>query len=213
MKNGFIYPIFNTLVQFLFYCNLTELFKYIARRYEGLVYQRQGKELSKEAKIRSSNFAIDLFIVFKFSLLIFFWVHGIKSTFSMVIIYYLIFFNLFTYFYYHVWGSEFEQRTDRHTLNRKFLNSLIAIVFYILCYAYLYETHYASSIKWPENLVDSTNAIFLSIANAFTLTYGGFMPITQKIRVIFMSELINTFAFFTIIITNSIPNHNPKEKS
>jgi hypothetical protein len=66
-------------------------------------------------------------------------------------------------------------------------------------------------ITWPNNLVDSTNAIYLSIANAFTLTYGGFSPLTQEIRVVFMSQLINTFLFFTIIISNSIPNHAGKE--
>jgi len=66
-------------------------------------------------------------------------------------------------------------------------------------------------IAWPDALVDTTNSIFLSIANAFTLTYGGFSPLTQEIRVVFLSELINTFLFFTVIITNSIPNHAGKE--
>ena len=68
-------------------------------------------------------------------------------------------------------------------------------------------------ISWPDSLVDSTNAIFLSVANTFTLTYGGFKPLTQDIRNVFMSELINTFLFFTVIITNSIPNHAGKENN
>jgi hypothetical protein len=213
MNNGFIYPFFDSLVRLMYYCNLVELFKFFAKLYTGIMHKRNGDEATIPDVIRSCNIAIDIYQVFKFSVLLLLWVCEVNSFFSKIVIYYLLFSNLFTYFYYHVWGSKFGQRIDRDTLNRKFLNSLLAISYYLLCYAYLYEVHYSQMIFWPDSLVDSTNAIFLSVANAFTLTYGGFKPLTQDIRVVFMSELINTFLFFTVIITNSIPNHAGKENN
>ena len=200
--NGFIYPIFDKLIGVLYYTNIVELFKYIAK----CIPKHQNKT-DKEDFISYANIGIDIYQIFKWSMLIIFWFFEYKNQASKFIIYYLIYSNLFVYFYYHVWGSKYKQRTDRKTLNRKFLNYLSAIAFYLLCYAYLYQMHFSEIIKWPDNLIDSTNAIYLSIANAFTLTYGGFMPLTQEARVVFMSELINTFLFFTIIVSNSIPNH------
>jgi len=211
MNNGFIYPFFDSLVRLLYYCNLVEFFKFLAKLCTGVLHKRSAEELSSTGIIRSCNIAIDIYQVFKFGALFLLWVCDVNSLFSKIIVYYLLFSNLFTYFYYHVWGSKFGQRVDRDTLNRKFLNSLLAITYYLLCYAYLYEVHYSQMISWPESVVDTTNAIFLSVANAFTLTYGGFSPLNQSIRVVFMSELINTFLFFTVIITNSIPNHAGKE--
>ena len=211
MNNGFIYPLFDSLVRFMCYCNLVEFFKFLAKLSTGVLHKRNGGEVSTVELIRSCNIAIDVYQVFKFGVLLLLWFCEINSLLSKLIIYYLLISNLFTYFYYHVWGSKYNQRLDRDTLNRKFMNYLLAISFYLLCYAYLYEIHYSHMISWPESVVDTTNSIFLSVANAFTLTYGGFSPLTQEIRVVFMSELINTFLFFTVIITNSIPNHAGKE--
>jgi len=211
MNNGFLYPFFDSLVRVMYYCNLVELFKFLAKLCIGILHRRTGDEISTQEVIRSCNIAIDIYQLFKFGILFLLWVCEASNLFSKLVIYYLLFSNLFTYFYYHVWGSKYGQRVDRHTLNRKFLNSLLAISYYLLCYAYLYEIHYSQMIAWPDALVDTTNSIFLSIANAFTLTYGGFSPLTQEIRVVFLSELINTFLFFTVIITNSIPNHAGKE--
>lgn len=207
MNAGFIYPLFNSAVRFLYYCNLVEFFKFLAKMSVGLVSRRRGGEATDNEIIQACNIAIDIYQVFKFGALLIFFVCKTNTIFSKLVIYYLISSNLFTYFYYHVWGSKYTQKIDRGTLNRKFLNSLIAISYYLLCYAYLYQVHYFHMISWPDSTIDFTNAIYLSVANAFTLTYGGFSPLTQEIRIIFMSELINTFLFFTVIISNSIPNH------
>ena len=217
--NGFIYPLFDSLVRFLCYCNLVEFFKFSAKLYTGVINKRKEKNLTTEEIVRACNIAIDVYQIFKWGVLLALWVCKKDSTFAKNLVYYLLFSNLFTYFYYHIWGSRYNQRVDKDTLNRKFLNSLLAISYYIFCYAYLYQIHYSGMISWPFLVVESVNipvidfinAIYLSVANAFTLTYGGFSPLTQKIRVVFMSELINTFLFFTVIITNSIPNHIGKE--
>ncbi|EGQ7995878.1 hypothetical protein D8T26_00390 [Vibrio vulnificus] len=208
MKNGFIYPLFDAVVRFCYYCNLVELFKFLAKLSLGIL--KKG-DVSVADTIKACNVAIDIYQIFKWFILLSLWYLGIDSKAALLVTYYLLASNLFTYFYYHVWGSRYTQRIDRETLNRKFLNAMLAISYYLACYAYLYHVHFSNEIKWPGDLVDSTNAIYLSIANAFTLTYGGFSPETQEIRVVFMSQLINTFLFFTIIISNSIPNHAEKE--
>ncbi len=211
MNNGFIYPLFDALVRFLCYCNLVEFFKFLGRLSVGYRAEKAGSVLQQGDLISSSNIAIDIYQIFKWFVLWSFWFFEVSNSFSKIFIYYLIFSNLFTYFYYHVWGSRYSQRVDRETLNRKFLNSLLAIAYYLFCYAYLYEIHYRDLIVWPEGVVDFTNSMYLSIANAFTLTYGDFSPKDKDIRFVFVSELVNTFLFFTVIINNSIPNHAGKE--
>lgn len=211
MKNGFILPVFDLIVRILFRLNIVEYFKFTAQYSVRKYYQLRRQSSSTETIISASNIAIDLYQVFKYSVLAVFWLRSSSSSFSFCVVYYLIASNLFTYFYYHVWGSGYRQRNDRNTLNRKFLNFLLAILFYLLCYAYLYQFHYSDMIQWPDSVVDGPNSLYLSVSNAFTLTYGGFMPLTQEIRLIFLSELLNTFLFFTVIISNSVPDHSDKE--
>ncbi|WP_336919138.1 hypothetical protein [Vibrio cholerae] len=209
MHNGFIYPLFDSIVRFLYYCNLVELFKFLAKLCAGYC---KSEALDKSEQIKICNIAIDIYQIFKWLVLLIIWCLNIRHNFSLWLTYYLLARSLFTYFYYHVWGSKYGQRIDRESLNRKFLNAMLAIAYYLACYAYLYNVHFHEQIEWPNNLVDYTNAIYLSVANAFTLTYGGFSPLSQEVRVIFMSQLINTFLYFTIIISNSIPNHAGKEQ-
>ena len=211
IRNGFLYPFFDSLIKALCFCNIVELFKYIARFSVRVEHQRSGNDITKEDIISASNVAIDVYQFLKFGILFVFWICEYSFLTTEVIVYYLLMSNLFTYFYYHVWGSKYGQRNDRDALNRKFMNSILAITFYLLCYAYLYQYYYHEMISWPDGVIDFYNAIYLSISTAFTLTYGGFQPITQEIRMIFMSELINTFLFLTIILTNSIPNHTTTE--
>jgi len=205
--NGFIYKYFDKLIEALLYTNIVMFFKHIAIK----IAKSKGKNTPKEF-IPYASFAIDVYQIFKWGILVLFWSLGTTNGFSKYVIYYLIYSNLFIYFYYHVWGSKHNQRTDRATLNRKLLNYLLAISFYLACYAYLYQFHFSEMIKWPDNLIDATNSIYLSVANAFTLTYGGFAPLTQEARAIFMTELMNTFLFFTIIVSNSVPNHTGDKK-
>ena len=208
--NGFICPSFNKIIQLLYYTNVVELFKFSARYIMNL--KLKGKATQNDL-IFASNMGIDTYQIFKWGILMLLWVFGANGILSKYLIIYLIYSNLFVYFYYHVWGSKFKQRYDRDTLNRKFLNYLLAIVYYLFAYAYLYQYHYADQIQWPENLIDFKNAIYFSVANAFTLTYGDFQPLTQSIRTVLLTELLNTFLFFTIIISNSIPNHTNQESN
>ena len=211
MKNGFILPVFDLLVRVLFRLNIVEYFKYFAQFIVRVFFKFRKEKETVASIVSASNIAIDIYQIFKYAVLAFLWINASSSVYSRWVIYYLIASNLFTYFYYHVWGSRYRQRNDRSTLNRKFLNFLLAIAFYLLCYAYLYQFHYSAMISWPDSTVDGLTSFYLSVANAFTLTYGGFMPLTQEIRLVFLSELFNTFLFFTVIISNSVPDHSDKE--
>jgi len=162
-------------------------------------------------KRKCSTLAIDIFILSKWVLLIYLWVNNINNEISKYLIFYLIYSNLFTYFYYHSWGSRYDQRNDVEALKRNFINYLLAITYYLACYAYLYQVHYVDMLKintdlFDVNTMDYINAIYLSVSTAFTLTYSGIQPLTQEIRIVFLTQLINTFLFFTIIITNSVPS-------
>lgn len=206
--NSFIFKIFKIIIDYvLYYSNIVEYIKMFTR----FTYNKLGcKNISNEELRRVSLFAIDIFILFKWALLIYFWSNHINTDISKYIIYYLIYSNLFTYFYYHSWGSKYSQNSNPEAMKKNFINYLLAIAYYLACYAYLYQIHFINMIKiesdyFDVQVLDYINAIYLSISTAFTLTYSGIQPLTQEIRIIFLSELINSFLFFTIIISNSVP--------
>ncbi|WP_139735312.1 hypothetical protein [Aeromonas veronii] len=204
INNGFIHPLIDRVIILLKYCNLVELFKYISK--SQLIYWK--KNPTQEEIISACNIAIDVYQVAKYATLIVLWACGISNYISKFIIYYLLFSNVFTYFYYHTWGSGFARRTDRASENRRFLNLIFAFTFYLLCYAYLYQIHYQNMINWPSNVIDIWNAIYLSVSNAFTLSSEGYTPKDQAIRVVFMFQHLIAFLFLAIIFSSSIPTHN-----
>lgn len=211
MENGFIFVFFNRLFQVLYYCNLVEGFKWLARLVVALDRKSKRKSVTDKIRRASSNIAIDIYQIFKFAVIILFWSFAADGILSMLFTFYLIAANLFTYFYYQVWGSEYKQKSDRETDNRRFLNTLIAIFFYIFAFAYLFAFHFETIITWPSGAKSNFDAVYLSLANAFTLPIEGFKPNTQGARLLFVSEVLNTFLFFIIILTNAIPNHINKE--
>lgn len=209
MKNGFIYPLTDKLISLLCSLNLVEHVKTLAF---WLVSKISKRPLSEDEEISARGIAIDCFIIAKWLFVGWAIASGATQQWVAVVVWYLIASNLFTYFYYHVWKSGFAQRNDIGSQRRRYVSFLLSIGFYLACYAYLYQYQYTQHISWPGGVVDTTNAFYLSIANAFTLTYGGFSPLSQTARVVFASELINTFFFFTIIVVNSVPTGHNLEK-
>ncbi|HAS8492870.1 TPA: hypothetical protein I7732_20640 [Vibrio vulnificus] len=199
MTNGFIFEIFDFLVRkVLVRLNLVELFKFVAVK----TFLHKG-----DSQIYAvANIAIDVYQIFKWLVLISLWVIGTGDSYSLYIICYLLAFNSFTYFYYEVWGGVHSRQKSQNSSNRRFLNTMLSIFYCFFCYAYLYQIHFYSEIVWPDGIVDFFNAIYLSITTGLTLTYSGFNPVTQFMRLVFLSELLNIFLFITIILSNSIPN-------
>lgn len=203
MKNGFILPIVSWLINILQRLSIVE---YVKGGFAWLSKKRAKRVLTPEEVRAAKNLGIDVFILGKWLFIIGVTAIGCTGSWAKYLVFYLIATNLFTYFYYHVWQSNYSVSRDLSSQRRRFTNFILSLGFFLFCYAYLYQYHYFMDIEWPDGIVDTNNAIFLSIANAFTLTYGGYAPLTQGVRMLFASELICTFFFFVIIVVNSIPN-------
>ena len=208
MRLGFIHPIMSLLVSVLYYLNSAELVKWLAAR----IYQRCRKtELTIDETISAKNIGIDLHIVLKWLIVITFLSLGFTQSWAFYLTCYLIAGNLFTYFYYHVWGSGFARAVDLNTKRRRYLTFILSVGFYLVAYAYLYQFHLNAAFNWPNDTTDFANALYGSICTAFTLTHGDFTPTTITTRTAVLTELANTFAFFSIILADAIPNLNNEE--
>lgn len=164
---------------------------------------------SDEALRKNANLWIDWFILLKWAL-----VFGLiwrmeNGWLAGTVVSYLLFFNLFSYFYYHGWGSDYDPpRLDRAKAmrrdRRRLVSFLLAFLFSIFGFAYLYATQIACHLEWPSN-PNRLDALYLSISNSFTLTYEGFQPKDQLARGVLLLQLINVFLFLTVLIGNAIP--------
>lgn len=206
MKNGFLIIGFSWIIEKLVWVNVDELLKKAVVRFGPNVADADEDTL----KIRR-NAVIDCFILAKWVFILLAFLNGWTTDLVFWLTWYLLATNVFGYFYHHAWGSPYKRQYDILSQRRRFVNFLLAIVFYILCYAHLYMNFYACDIGWPEDIANKTDAIYLSVANAFTLTYGDFKALTQTARVVFMSELITTFIMLTIVLANSIPDGSEGE--
>lgn len=206
MNNGFIYPLVDGLVQFLKFFNLAELFKLIARNSAKGWFVLKKKPLERTCLITASNIGIDAYQIFKWGALFIIWSNGWGNRLSLILIAYLVFSNAFSYFYYHVWGSNFQQVGGRESSRRRFINMLMAILYYLACYACIYHVHYAHFFSWPGGGPDFINAIYLSLEKAFAPSYAYLHSAPFTLRIIMISEVLNTFLFFTVIFSSSVPN-------
>lgn len=220
MNDGFIYPAVNKIVTISRFFNFVESFKFIAKQ---ICLYKYGDHAPPEKIKKYCNFAIDIYQLLKWLIVIYLWtccsekiVIGLGETYLSIntsyFAWYLISSNAFTYFYYHVWGSPYVQLLTRTTMNRRFMNTILAIGYYIFAYAYLYEIHYASHFSWPDNKISYMNAFYLSVSNALTFSHDGFESHDNMGRFILISQAINTFIFLTIIISNSVPNPFKEEE-
>ena len=201
MKNGFLIIGFSWIIEKLVWLNADEVLKKVG------VYFPPSVAKADEATLKiRRNSIIDCFILSKWLFMLLAFLNGWSNDLVFWLTWYLLATNVFGYFYHHAWGSPQKRQYDTLSQRRRFVNFLLAIGFYIMCYAHLYMNFYACEIGWPEEEANKTDAIYLSVANAFTLTYGDFKALTQTARVVFMSELITTFIMLTIVLSNSIPN-------
>lgn len=202
MRHEFIVTSFNIAVRVMYWLNAVEYVKLLSVYVWSNCMSRNLEPIEKRS---AAGIGIDLYQIMKFFILVSFMTCQAANIWAEYVAYYLISSNAFTYFYYHAWGSDYTQEDNLDGQRRRLLNFLLAIIFYIFCYAYLYHWHFSGQIKWPDDQVNLLNAIYLSVANSFTLTYGGFEPMSQTARILFMTQLINTFLFFTILVSNSVP--------
>lgn len=149
--------------------------------------------------------ATDTFIAAKWLLLSWLLVRQDFSKHWLWINAYLLFMNLFTYFYYHAWimGS-ISQFLDWDRVRRRLANAVLAMAYSILGFAYFYAGPLRTAMGLEKIAEYRAEAIILSITNALTVGCGPFSPGTTLARAVCSAQLINSFLFGTIILAASI---------
>lgn len=200
MKNGIIYRILKLVLDGLNYLSLVELFKYIS-------IKLFSKVSNPQSKITASRMAVDTFIIFKWLFVLLSFINGWSSPFFKVIVWYFIYSNLYTYFYYHLWSRESmnTENFDIERVRRRFITLMLSIGFSNLCFAYLFRFPYLSDFEWSDKIPLNTKAIWFSFANSLTANYEFVKPITQDGASITVTQLIISFIFITLILGKSIP--------
>lgn len=203
MKNGILFNVFRLIIEALKYLSLVELFKLISIKIWG-----KGSLANKD---RASKLAVDVFIIIKWSLIIFGFVQHWNNLYFTALVWYLIIINLHTYFYYHVWHKN-TMNMDSFLIDRvrrRFLFLLLSIGFSNLAFAYLYQSpyHYGFELA-KDGLSNDLDFIFFSFANSITASYERVKAIGVFGQRLVLIQLIISFMFFTIILAKSIPTTN-----
>lgn len=200
-ENGFLYPIYKQSIELLKRGNAVEYYKKL------VVYIGKKKgQISKAETDRNERIGTDIFIVSKWLLIILFWIFNFKGPCTLVITWYLIGTNIYTYFYYHIWSdSSLNKKRDWDAIKRRFFNLLLAISFSEFCFAYLYTHHYLSQFNYSTESNYVVQSFWFSISNSLAANYDNVKIVTPLGYSITMIQLVITFAFVTIILGNSIP--------
>ena len=200
MKNGIIFTVFKGIIEWLKYLSLVEGFKFLAQ----IVFR---SSTNQERKITVSRWAVDIFIIFKWMFVILAIHYAWTSSWITFIVWYLIYANLYTYFYYHVWIKESMNLEvfDIDRVRRRFVNLMLSIGFSNYCFAYLFRFPYLSDFDWSEKIPLTTKAMWFSFANSLTANYEYVKPINQAGASITITQLIISFTFLTLILGKSIP--------
>jgi hypothetical protein len=200
MKNGLIYVIFKFFLDNLKYISLVEFFKYIS---VNLFVRHSSNDIKNTAK----RYAVDIFIIAKWILIICVMNTGFTNTYFTIFIWYLIYANLYTYFYYHVWDKS-AMSTESFLIDRvrrRFITLMLSIGFSNLCFAYLIRYPYCPDFTWFENNPTNIKATWFSFANSLTANYEYVKPLTKNGIELTIIQLIISFVFLTLILGKTIP--------
>jgi hypothetical protein len=194
MKKGIIYSFFGWLIECLRYLNLVELFKFI------------GVKFSPNNRITALRFSVDLFIILKWIFISIIWCLNVKNTYINLIVWYLIFTNVYTYFYYHTWDKNINKAEfDFDRIKRRFLNLGLSIAYNVFSFAYLFAQPFSNNFKWNNGSSTFQDSVLYSLANSFTTTYESVETMTSVGQRLTLLETAISFFFLTIILSNSIP--------
>jgi hypothetical protein len=204
-NNGFLIVWVGGLVDALHFLSPAEWFKEAGFK----VWRSQEARTNNETRRKIYNNLIDSFTVLKWGFLILAYLLSFDNHLALLVTSYLIFFNFFSYFHYHAWGSVHpkpllneDQALWRE--RRRFVAFLQALSFSFLGFAYLYAIQFPTHFKWAcDN--DGLSGLYLSISNSFTITDDTYGPTSELGRWLMLLQMLNMFAFVSILLTNSIP--------
>jgi len=197
-----IFSLVEAVTLCLHWLNAVEWLKRIVQT----IYRRFRKRSSTAAAAQLDPITADLFIIGKWFLLLWWFTHESYSPIRTWITCYLLFTNVFTYFHYHAWKIMSVGRyLTAERIQRRLINSILAVAYSMLAFAYLYGGPFRASMAWSAS-VDShrIEALLFSITNSLTVGYGAVQPATFGARALCAAQLVNMFFFATIIVSASL---------
>lgn len=201
MTNGFIYEIVNVLVLSLNYLNLVELFKFIAKKLTPI-----GSDITKA--ISNCNIAIDIFIVLKWIFIIYIWSYQINNSLTTLLVFYLIWSNVHTYFYYHFWKKDGKNMYER--VRRRFISLFQAVSFMVTTFGYLYSLPFYGEFLWPTDIANkSMQGLIYSLSQTLFVDITPVKPSTLNGQVLATIQTTLSFIFIAILLAKSIPQDKP----
>lgn len=199
MKNGIIFNITRFIIENLKRINLVEVFK--------IAFVKLNKNPNNTAQSKQlERLGTDVFIILKWLTVLCFIFLGLYSTLCVLIIWYLIITNLYTYFFYHIWDENAinNKPVDVHSARRRFINLILAISYSNLCFAYFYFLPYSQEITWVHNR-QFWQSFWFSVSNSLAANYSTISTKSYIGDNIAMIQLLITFFFVTIVLSKSIP--------
>lgn len=195
MRHGFIYPIVRAVVEMFACLNLVELFKAV------------GKKLARdESQIpRNARIGIDMYVIFKWVLLVSVWVGAVNNTFATSAVIYLLATNVFTYFYHHVWKPPYDASDEN--LRSRLVTLILSICYSIACFGYLYAVPFAGDFRLSDGIGRTTASILFSASHSFLTDFAPMLAVTTAGYVLVLSQTAITFIFISIILAASIPGY------
>lgn len=197
MSDGFIIVYFNKLIDFLQKLNLIEHLKKCV--------QCKFSDNTIESKKRIANLVIDCFITFKWLLMVVLIGLNISNILINIIVFYLLFSNIHTYFYYHVWSARVikgERRTLQN-IRRRFISLMQSLGYVIVTYIYFYYVSFDHYFKFSDKYSKLMSSIYHSFSSVFI---GGtdYVVANSNIGLIIQgSQTLITFIFIGIILSKS----------
>lgn len=154
---------------------------------------------TKEQNQTIGSLAIDIFIFLKFSLLLWLMFTSRISLFSFVFVLILMFFNVFTYIYYHLW-SERECRGEEHR-RRRLVSVSSSFLFNALGFSYIYMV----LVRWGlMNFMDRhgrVSCLLYSAYLSFFATTDYLVSISLWGDIVVLLQFLTTFVFVSIILS------------
>ncbi|MBL7665825.1 MAG: hypothetical protein JNM93_11880 [Bacteriovoracaceae bacterium] len=200
MKNGFIFFIAERFVKIAYYFNLVELIKFLTARIEA----KFGNTKGRDAMIWAKGLGIDIYIVLKWLAVMIFWLESSENTLAFILTAYLLWSNVFTYFFYHVWENR--HLNDVNWQRRRFISLFQSISFNVFGFAYLYRFFAKPDLKWLENLPENMEgplSLMFSCLNLFGAGSILVTPQTFQGVILLTIQTIITFIFITLILSNT----------
>ena len=197
-----LYKAFELLIETLKSINLVEYWKSLF----WLGYNRKLIVIDYDEKLCKTikGKAIDYFIIMKYGLLFLIFKGFIPSNdFTLLIIWYMLLMNIFTYFYYHLWESK---KSNKENSKKRFINFILSIVYSSLSFMLLYKNYYTNDFEFEnKGTSDTIKAFSLSFGTFFNS--NNFSPTTDRGYIIFTINCIINFIFLTFILANTNINH------